>query len=435
MLRMSTFTRGGVHPQDKKELSKGRAIEALPLPSVLVVPMSQHLGAPAKLIKAKGDAVVKGEKIGQAAGFVSADVHSPASGIITDVVQVRLANGAVCEAAVIKTDEIQPELFTKRYDWKSESPSDLLAVIRDMGIVGMGGATFPAHVKLAVPEGKKAEVLVINAVECEPYLTSDYRSVLERCDETLEGIMILRHILSAPRVVIGIEANKMDAARLLEEHIARLSLPVEVQPLKMKYPQGDEKQLLKAVTGKEVPSGGLPIDIGAVVCNIGTVYAVYEAAVFRKPLIERIVTVSGEAVREPKNLLVPVGARTCDLIAFCGGYSTDEPDKLISGGPMMGFAFADEETPVTKGTSGILALMAEAHDQGVCVSCGKCVAHCPMGLMPNRMFRNIKYGRYQEAMDLGLMDCKECGCCAFICPAHLPLVQGFKLGKKMGRRK
>ena len=434
MIRMSTFKRGGVHPNDKKELSKGKAIERLPLPGLLTVSMSQHLGAPAKALKKKGDAVVMGEKIGEASSFVSADVHSPVTGTVADVVPVRLASGAVSEALVIKPDDIQPEMFNTIHDWRAMSPEDLLALVKDMGIVGMGGATFPTHVKLAV-NGKKVDALVINGVECEPYLTSDYRSVLERCDETLEGIMILRHILSAPRVVIGIEANKMDAARLLEEHIARLSLPVEVQPLKMKYPQGDEKQLLKAVTGKEVPSGGLPIDIGAVVCNIGTVYAVYEAAVFRKPLIERIVTVSGEAVREPKNLLVPIGARICDLIAFCGGYSTDEPDKLISGGPMMGFAFADEETPVTKGTSGILALMAEAPDQGVCVSCGKCVAHCPMGLMPNRMFRNIKYGRYQEAMDLGLMDCKECGCCAFICPAHLPLVQGFKLGKKMGRRK
>ena len=435
MLRISTFRRGGVHPDDRKELSRGSAVETLPMPSKLVVPLSQHLGAPAKAVKAKGDTVVKGEKIGVASSFVSADVHSPCSGTISDVTTVRLANGASCEAVVITPDEVQPEMYNVRYDWKNESPSALLETIKDMGIVGMGGATFPVHVKLAVPEGKKAEYLVINAVECEPYLTSDYRSLMERTDETLEGIMILARILSPDYIVIGIEANKMDAAQLLEEHIKSHGYPVEVQPLKMKYPQGDEKQLLKAVTGREVPSGKLPIDIGAVVCNAGTVYAVYEACVFHKPLIERIVTVSGEAVKNPKNILSPVGASAADLIAFAGGYNTDNVDKLISGGPMMGFAFADEQCPVTKGTSGILALKGADPESGVCVSCGKCVAHCPMGLMPNRMFRNIKNGRYKEALDLGLLDCKECGCCAFICPAHLPLVQGFKLGKKMGRKK
>ena len=435
MLRISTFRRGGVHPDDRKELSRGSAVETLPMPSKLVVPLSQHLGAPAKAVKAKGDTVVKGEKIGVASSFVSADVHSPCSGTISDVTTVRLANGASCEAVVITPDEVQPEMYNVRYDWKNESPSALLETIKDMGIVGMGGATFPVHVKLAVPEGKKAEYLVINAVECEPYLTSDYRSLMERTDETLEGIMILARILSPEHIVIGIEANKMDAAQLLEEHIKSQGYPVEVQPLKMKYPQGDEKQLLKAVTGREVPSGKLPIDIGAVVCNAGTVYAVYEACVFHKPLIERIVTVSGEAVKNPKNILSPVGASAADLIAFAGGYNTDNVDKLVSGGPMMGFAFADEQCPVTKGTSGILALKGADLEAGVCVSCGKCVAHCPMGLMPNRMFRNIKNGRYKEALDLGLLDCKECGCCAFICPAHLPLVQGFKLGKKMGRKK
>ena len=435
MIRMSTFKRGGVHPHDKKELSKNSPMEILPVPETLVVPMSQHIGAPAKVLKKKGDSVMKGEIIGQASSFVSANVHSPVSGSVADVKNIRLANCASCEAVVIKADEIQPEMFTTRYDWKNESPQALLDTIRDMGIVGMGGATFPTHVKLAVPEGKKVDALIINGVECEPYLTSDYRSMLERADETLEGVMILAKILSPSRIIIGIEANKLDAVSLLQERIAKYSYPVEVLALKMKYPQGDEKQLIKAAVGREVPSGKLPIDVGAVVCNIGSVYAVYEACVFHKPLIERIVTVSGEAVNRPKNLLCPVGARTSDLIAYCGGYNCEEPDKLISGGPMMGFAFADEEAPVLKGTSGILALKAEVVSEGVCVSCGKCVAHCPMGLMPNRMFRNIKNGRYKEALDLGLLDCKECGCCAFICPAHLPLVQGFKLGKKMSRRK
>ena len=434
MLHLSTFRRGGVHPDDRKELSKNSPIEVLPVPHTLVVPMSQHLGAPAQLVKARGDEVRRGELIGQASSFVSANVHSPVRGKIVDVTTVRLANGATCQAAVIQPDEIQGDEFTVRHDWQQESPESLLATIRDMGIVGMGGATFPTHVKLTT-QGKKVEAMVINAVECEPYLTSDYRSMLERADETIEGIRIIAKILSPQKIIIGVEANKLDAAAHLEERLATLKVTgIEIQPLKMKYPQGDEKQLLKATMGREVPSGKLPIDIGAVVCNIGTVYAVWEAVVFHKPLIERVVTVSGEAVATPRNVLCPVGTRTGDLLAFCGGIAEDA-DRLISGGPMMGFAFADENAPVTKGTSGILALKAENIETGVCVSCGKCVAHCPMGLMPNRMFRNIKYGRYQEALDLGLLDCKECGCCAFICPAHLPLVQGFKLGKKMGRRK
>lgn len=435
MLRISTFRRGGVHPHDRKELSKNSPIEVLPMPSSLVVPMSQHLGAPARLVKAKGDVVQRGEMIGQASSFVSADVHSPVSGTITEVTRVRLANCASCEAVVIRPDEIQGEMFTVRHDWKSEDPKALLDTIRRMGIVGMGGATFPAHVKFAIPEGRKVEALVVNGVECEPYLTSDYRSMMERADETLEGIMILSRILSPARIVIGIEANKMDAARLLDDRAREHGYPIEVQPLKMKYPQGDEKQLIKATTGREVPSGKLPIDVGTVVCNIGTAYAIYEACVFHKPLIERVVTVSGEGIAHPRNILAPIGAKAGDLIAFAGGYSRDDVDRLVSGGPMMGFAFADEDAPVTKGTSGILALIDEPLETGVCVSCGKCVSHCPMGLMPNRMFRNIKYGNYQAALDMGLLDCKECGCCAFICPAHLPLVQGFKLGKKMGRRK
>ena len=434
MSRISTFSRGGVHPADKKELSKNSPIRRIDLPLELIVSMSQHLGAPATPLKKKGDEVVMGEKIGQASSFISADVHSPVSGSVTEVRKVRLASGAVADALVIKCADIQPQMFTLRYDWRSQSSAELLSIIKDMGIVGMGGAAFPAHVKLSIPPDKKAEYLVINGVECEPYLTSDYRSMMERGKETLEGIMIAASIIGAKHICIGIELNKKDAIAHLEALIAEEKLPIEVYGLKMKYPQGDEKQLLKAVINREIPSGKLPIDVGAVVCNIGTCFAIYEACVFHKPLIERVITVSGEAVEEPVNLLAPIGTKASDLlkIAKC---NEEEADRLISGGPMMGFAFADEDVPITKGSSGLLALKKVSLDSGVCVSCSKCVQHCPMGLMPNRMFRNIKYGRYSEAMELGLMDCKECGCCAFICPARLPLVQGFRLGKKMGRKK
>ena len=435
MGRISTFKKGGVHPADKKELAKNASIEVLPLPSELIVSMSQHLGAPALCLKKKGDVVEKGEKIGEASSFISADVHSPVSGTVTDVRKVRLASGVVADALVIKPNEVQPEMFQKRYNWQNDTKEDLLALVKNMGIVGMGGATFPTNVKLNIPTAKSVDALVINGVECEPYLTADYRVMMERAEGVLEGVMVLKKILNPSKTIIGIEANKLDAVSHLESLIKEKGYDISVMTLKMKYPQGDEKQLLKATIGKEIPSGKLPVGMGAVVCTLGTSYAVYEAAVFHKPLIERVITISGEAITTPKNLLAPIGTKATDLLQYCGGYNTEEVGELVSGGPMMGFAFSDEDTPMTKGSSGLLALLPEKLDTGVCVSCGKCVQHCPMGLMPNKMFRNIKYKNYQEAMDLGLMDCKECGCCAYICPAHLPLVQGFKLGKKLGRKK
>lgn len=434
-MKLATFRRGGVHPADRKELSKDKAIERLPLPSELIVSMSQHLGAPATPLKKKGDTVRKGEVIGSASSYVSADVHSPADGVVTDIRKVRVASGAVADAIVIKCDEEQSDPFTESYDWRSESPEELLKLIRSMGIVGMGGATFPTDVKLTVPMGKKVDALVINGVECEPYLTSDYRLMLERPDEMLEGVMAAAKILSPDRIIIGIEANKLDAAELLEQKIASNGYSITVQRLQMKYPQGDEKQLLKATIGREVPSGKLPLDVGAVVCNASTAYAIYEAVRFHKPLFERICTISGESVNNPKNVIAPIGTKFSDLIAYAGGAKEDLV-SLIGGGPMMGFAVADPDTPMVKGSGGVLMLPKMIDDVSFpCVLCGKCVQHCPMGLQPNKMFRNIKYGNYQAAMDLGLMDCKECGCCAYTCPSHLPLVQGFKLGKKLGRKK
>ena len=434
-MKLATFRRGGVHPADRKELSKDKAIERQPLPSELIVSMSQHLGAPATPLKKKGDTVKKGEVIGSASSYVSADVHSPADGVVTDIRKVRVASGAVADAIVIKCDEEQSDPFTESYDWRSESSEELLKLIRSMGIVGMGGATFPTDVKLTVPMGKKVDALVINGVECEPYLTSDYRLMLERPDEMLEGVMAAAKILSPDRIIIGIEANKLDAAELLEQKIASNGYPITVQRLQMKYPQGDEKQLLKATIGKEVPSGKLPLDVGAVVCNASTAYAIYEAVRFHKPLFERICTISGESVNNPKNVIAPIGTKFSDLIAYAGGAKEDLV-SLIGGGPMMGFAVADPDTPMVKGSGGVLMLPKMIEDVSFpCVLCGKCVQHCPMGLQPNKMFRNIKYGNYQAAMDLGLMDCKECGCCAYTCPSHLPLVQGFKLGKKLGRKK
>lgn len=437
MLKSATFSRGGVHPADKKNLAKDKSIVRLPLPGELIVSMSQHLGAPAKALKAKGDTVAKGELIGQASSFISADVHSPVDGVVTEIRKVELASGAVADALVIKVNEEQTDPFTEIYDWNSQSREEIQALIKSMGIVGMGGATFPTSVKFSIPLGKKVEYLVINGAECEPYLTCDYRLMLEKADEVLEGIMVAAKAVEPEHIIIGVELNKKDAIEHLEARANALGYPIIVQPLRMKYPQGDEKQLLKACINREIPSGKLPLDIGAVVCNLGTTFAIYEAAKFHKPLFERVITVSGESINEPKNVIAPIGTKFSELIAFAGGIKEDV-SELVSGGPMMGFGVSDDQTPTVKGSSGLLALPLTIDDSKSfpCVSCGKCVQHCPMGLQPNKMFRLIKHGRYQEAMnEYSLMDCKECGCCSFTCPSHIPLVQGFKLGKKLGRKK
>ena len=434
-MKLATFKRGGVHPADRKELSKNSPLERLPIPSELIVSMSQHLGAPASSLKNKGDRVERGELIGKASSFISADVHSPVSGIVTEVRRTRLASGAVADALVIKPDEDQSIVYEESFYWKDKTSEEIQAIIKEKGIVGMGGATFPTSVKFSIPLGKSVEYLVINGVECEPYLTSDYRLMIEKTDEVLEGIMIASAAIKPAHVILGVEANKLDAVALLSKRANELGYDITVMPLKMKYPQGDEKQLLKATINREIPSGKLPLDVGAVVCNLGTSFAIYEAVVKNKPLFERVVTISGEAINSPKNVIAPIGTKISDLIAYAGG-TKDDFRELVSGGPMMGFAVSDEETPMVKGTSGILALPLLVEDKTFpCVSCGRCTAHCPMGLQPKKMFRNIKNGNYQAAMDMNLMDCKECGCCAYSCPSHLPLVQAFKLGKKLGRKK
>ncbi|MEA5032999.1 MAG: electron transport complex subunit RsxC [Sphaerochaeta sp.] len=436
MERIPTFRKGGVHPNDKKVLSNGMAIERLPVPAELIVPLSQHLGAPATPLKQKGDTVVAGEKIGQASSFISADIHSPVHGTIADIKKVTLANSVVTEAFVIVPNAENPLGNWPEQPYDSLSAQEMLAIIKDMGVVGTGGATFPTHVKLAVPKGKSVEALVVNGVECEPYLTADHRLMLEQTDLVLRGIMIVAKITQPKRIIIGVENNKKDAIETLRQVIASNSYPITVTPLKVKYPQGDEKQLLKATINREIPSGKLPLDVGAVVLNIGTSFAIYEAVALRKPLVERVVTVSGEAMSTKRNLRVLLGSKVADLIAFAGGVS-HEPDKYISGGPMMGFAFHDDQIPVIKGTSGILALDNEPAmkaPQTPCISCGRCVAACPMGLQPTKLFRLIDNRMYAEAMGMNLMDCKECGCCSYSCPAHLPLVHGMKLGKRLGRK-
>ncbi len=435
-MKIATFPRGGVHPADKKGLSKDKKIEILPLPEELVVSMAQHLGAPATCLKKKGDKVSKGELIGQQSAFISSNVHSPVDGVVTDVKKVMLSSGAVADAVVIKVDETQSDPFTTEYDWEKSSQEEIQALIKDLGIVGMGGATFPTSVKLSIPLGKKVEYLVINGAECEPYLTCDYRLMLEKTEGLLEGIMATAKAVNPEHIIIGVETNKMDCIERLSGIISQKGYPIVVQALKKKYPQGDEKQLLKATIKREIPSGKLPLDIGAVVCNVATCYAVMEAVKYHKPLFERVVTVTGEAVGEPKNFLAPIGTKMSYLFEKAGGLKEDVYE-LIAGGPMMGFGFADKDIPMVKGSGGLLALPElDKAKSFPCVSCGKCVSVCPIGLQPNKMFRNIKFGKVDVALnEYSLMDCKECGCCAYTCPSSIPLVQGFKLGKKLARER
>ncbi len=439
MTLTKSFPKGGIHPYERKEHTRAKQLWNAAIPSLCRVPLQQHVGAPAEALVKPGDTVREGMLIGKAAGFVSAQIHSPIPGIVKSIDEIMLPNGVRTAAIAIELTGEFDRLGKEREheDWSGKSPEELLSVITEMGVVGMGGATFPTHVKYSLPKGAVAEYLILNGTECEPYLSADHRLMLERAEGVVEGLRIAERILSPKNVVIGIETNKLDAARAIEKVIRAQRLPYRVVPLKLKYPQGDEKQLIKAITGREVPSGGLPIDVGAVASNVGTLFAMYEAVALGKPVIERVVTVTGGAIRNPANLKARIGTSFADLIEECGGFSSI-PAKIVAGGPMMGFTVYDLDTPVTKGTSGILALTSReihAAPQTPCIQCGRCVRACPIGLQPTSLYKLIEHAEYARAVDGGLMDCRECGCCAYSCPAHIPLVQGLRIGKRMARKK
>lgn len=437
MKGLSTFPKGGIHPPAKKELSASSEIKSGIIKSVSLIPLSQHLGSPAEAVVSVGDVVTEGMLLGRASGFISANIHSPVPGKVTGIKNIYLPNGVKTSAIEIET-EGEFDRLGKPQDplsWENLSKEEILNLILEMGLVGLGGATFPLHVKYSLPEGSRVEFFIINGAECEPYLTADDRLMLEKSKEIFQGLAIAAKVLQPKEIIIGIEENKPEAIETEKKIAAECGLPVRVVPLKMKYPQGDEKQLIKAVTGREVPSGGLPLQVGCVVSNIGTLFALYEAVVYRKPLIERIVTVSGGAVKNPANLKARIGTPIGALLEECGGF-IKPPAKIVLGGPMMGFTVYDLDTPVTKGTSGILALtkkeIREAPETA-CLQCGRCVKVCPMGLQPTRLYKLIDHQNYNSALEEGLLDCKECGCCAFACPARIPLVQGMKLGKRVSR--
>ena len=430
---LKTFPKGGVHPAEGK-YSAESAIEILPLPKTVSIPIAQHIGAPSKPIVAKGDKVKVGDKIAESAGFVSANIHSSVSGTVVKVDNVLDSTGykRTCVIIDVEGDEWN-ESIDRSTDLKKEislTDKEIINKINESGIVGLGGATFPSHVKLSVPAGKKIDVLIINGVECEPYLTSDHRLMLEKAKEMLVGIQILMKALGVNSALIGIENNKPDAISHLDTLVKNYS-GIEVHALKVQYPQGGEKQLIKALINREVPSGGLPLDVGAVVHNVGTAFAVYEAVQKNKPLFERIVTLTGKSVKKPSNFMVRIGTPVTDLVETAGGLPEDT-GKVINGGPMMGKALNSLDVPVVKGTSGILIMPAELSKrkkESDCIRCAKCVSVCPQGLEPFLLNKLAQLEINDKLETSGVMDCMECGSCSYTCPAGLPLLDYIRLGK------
>ncbi len=435
---MKTFKMGGVHPEENK-ISNDAAIQVIPVGAQMVVLMNQHLGAPATPVVQKGDKVKVGQLIGEAQAFMCANVHSPVSGTVAKVEPVKDAFGLLKPAVhiTVEGDEWM-ETIDRTPDIKREctlEPAAVVAKLKEMGIVGLGGATFPAHIKYSVPEGKKAEYLIINAAECEPYLTSDYRVMMEHAEEICIGISILRKALGVPNAYVGIESNKPQAIARMQE-VARQFEGIVIEPLKVKYPQGAEKQLINAVTGRKVPSGKLPIDVGCVVSNVGTTFAVYEAIQKNKPLIENILTVTGKKLPTQHNCLVRIGTTFADIVKHTIGELPATTGKVISGGTMMGKAIVNLDAPTVKGNASVLVMdegEARRAPETACIRCGKCMNACPMGLEPYLFSSLVKAGRTEEAQQSNILDCIECGCCFFSCPANKPLTDEIRLGKNRVR--
>lgn len=437
LLFVRTF-KNGVHPSDQKKATMKKPIRII-LPekgSEVVYPMQQHLGAPAKPVVASGDRVLLGQRIAEMGGRVSSPIHASVSGVVSAIEPRLTPTGLVSQSVIIENDGLMLEdkSLATREDWRSLSREEIIDIVRDAGVVGLGGAGFPTHIKMSPPDYTKIDCFIVNAAECEPYLTSDYRVLIEETDRLLEGVEVMLGVFPNAEAVIAIETNKMEAVNRLSALVKR-NPRVDVVPLYTKYPQGAEKQLINAVTGRVVPKGGLPADVGVVVNNADTVIAVHRSVVRGRPLMRRIVTVSGGAVMNKGNYKVRIGMPISGLIEATGGFR-EEPAKVLCGGPMMGFAMYDLDAPIIKTSSAIVALTereARLPEQSGCIRCGKCVEHCPMGLMPlelNKFAIAADYGKFEEYDG---SSCIECGCCTYICPAKRHLAQSIKTAKRLAR--
>lgn len=431
-MRKMTFKQG-IHPPEKKAINKDECIKRLPAPSQLVIHLSQHTGAPCKPLVQKGETVTEGQKIGDHDAFISCPVHSPVSGKVVSIEKFPHPALGEGEAIIIEKNGAGEELkwIEREVDFTSLSPEEIRKKVREAGIAGMGGAAFPTHVKLSPPPGKKIDSIILNGCECEPYLNADYRIMMEKEEDCITGLKIIMRACEATKGYIGIEDNKKDAIKLMRKIS---DVPnIEVIPLKTKYPQGGEKMLIKAILKREVPSGGLPLDVGVVVSNVGTACAILDALQKNKPLLERVVSVSGEGVEKPANLLVKIGTPIGFILEQCG--LKENAKCVIMGGPMMGISQWSLDTPVIKGTSGMLVLSEiEEDEEQTCVRCARCVDHCPVGLLPTTLVKFIKAERWEYLEKFNIMDCIECGCCSYICPSKIPIVQLIKWGKNEFRK-
>ena len=430
--RKLTF-KGGVHPPEFKELTEKKSIETLPLPEAVVIPVQQHIGAPAEPVVEVGDEVKTGDKVCEAKGFVSVPSHASVSGKVIKIEKRLHPVGGKVLSIVIESDgEDQKSSSIAPVDnYFDLDIEEMKKKISAAGLAGMGGAAFPSHVKLSPPAEKPIDTFILNGAECEPYLTADHRLMLEHPKEIINGVRIVMKILGCKNGYIAIEKNKPDAISLMKKTVQETGANLNVVGLNVKYPQGAEKQLIKAITNRNVPAGGLPMDVACLVHNVGTARAIYEAVSSNKPLYERVVTVSGKGITQPKNILARIGTPFQNLIDFCGGLN-ENAVKIVNGGPMMGIAQFSLDVPVTKGTSGILALTekeTQSRTPGPCIRCSHCVDVCPMNLLPNELAQLIEYKKFDEAQKLGILDCIECGSCSFICPSKIRHIHLFKYGK------
>ncbi len=429
---MLTF-RGGVHAPHRKKDTQNKAVEKMKAPELVSIPLQQHIGVACQPLVKPGDTVKMGQKIGEPRGFVGAPVHASVSGVVKAIREVPHPSMGKGLAVVIENDgKDEPDDSIRPGDINSMDADRLKELILEAGIVGMGGAAFPTHVKLSPPNDKSIDTVILNGAECEPYLTADHRLMLEAPYDVVDGLKIIMKVLGVERGYIAIEDNKPDAVQAMADAVKSVQ-GVDIKTLKTKYPQGAEKQLIYAVTGRQVPSGGLPMDVGVIVNNVGTAAAIARAIKTGMPLIERIVTVAGDGVAEPKNLMVRIGTSFADVIEACGGL-VGEPAKVISGGPMMGIGQYSLDVPVIKGTSGILVLtreQVEIPDAGPCIRCAKCVDACPMNLMPLMISAYALKEDYDNSEKFHAMDCIECGCCSYTCPAKRPLTQSIRVAKRM----